>query len=276
MIQRIIKKSLMIMAGILIPIIILIPVIWMVLLSFSGEPYFLAHNSKFVFSLEGYNYVFTNTTLGYWVYLKNSIIVAVPIALVVALFSSLAGYAISRLNFPGKSSLPFIILGISMFPPISIVGFLFQTFADMGILDTHLALIMPGVAWALPFGLWVNMSYFSQIPIDLDRAALIDGASRLKILFQIIIPLAIPGIFATGLLVFIGSFNELLFAMLLTSTKNSQTIPIGISTFTGSYGQVIWGPLMAASTVTTVPLMIITLYFQKYIVGGLTRGGVKG
>lgn len=271
-----IKKGLLILGMIFVPLLILIPVLWMVLLSFSGEPYFLANNVQFKLSLEGYRYVFYSKTLSYWTYMKNSLLVAIPVAIIVAIISSLAGYAISRLEFPGKKILPLVILAVSMFPPISIVGFLFETFANFGILDSQLALILPGISWALPFGLWVNLSYFSQIPLDLDKAALVDGASRTKILFKIIVPLAVPGIFATALLVFIGSFNELLFAMILTSTKNAQTIPIGISTFQGSYGETIWGPLMAASTLTTVPLILITIYFQKYIVGGLTKGSVKG
>ncbi len=274
--ENTIKKILMILSMIIIPFVILVPVLWMIILSFTGEPYFLSDISSIDLTLEGYKYVFFNETLGYWGYLKNSLIVATFISIVVPIISSFAGYSISRLNFPGKKILPLVILAISMFPPISIVGSIFEAFANLGILNTHIALILPGIAWALPFGLWVNISYFSQIPIDLDKVALVDGTSRIKILFKIILPLAAPGIFATALLVFIGSFNELLFAILLTSTRAAQTIPVGISTFQGSYGEIIWGPLMAASTLTTLPLIIVTLYFQKYIIGGLTRGSVKG
>ena len=274
--ENTIKKILMILSMIIIPFVILVPVLWMIILSFTGEPYFLSDISSIDLTLEGYKYVFFNETLGYWGYLKNSLIVATFISIVVPIISSFAGYSISRLNFPGKKILPLVILAISMFPPISIVGSIFEAFANLGILNTHFALILPGIAWALPFGLWVNISYFSQIPIDLDKVALVDGTSRIKILFKIILPLAAPGIFATALLVFIGSFNELLFAILLTSTRAAQTIPVGISTFQGSYGEIIWGPLMAASTLTTLPLIIVTLYFQKYIIGGLTRGSVKG
>ncbi|OHD59791.1 MAG: hypothetical protein A2014_11660 [Spirochaetes bacterium GWF1_49_6] len=120
------------------------------------------------------------------------------------------------------------------------------------------------------------MSYFTQIPLELDKAALVDGASRTKTLVRVILPIALPGIFSSFLLVFIGGFNEFLFAVMLTSSPAAQTIPVGIASFSGLYGETSWGMVMAASFIASLPLIILTLIFQRYIVQGLAAGSVKG
>ena len=163
-----------------------------------------------------------------------------------------------------------------MFPQISIVGYLYLLFSELGWLNTHISIILPYIAWTVPIALWINMSYFSQIPLDLDKAALVDGASRSKTLFKIILPIALPGIFSSFLLVFIACFNEFLFAMMLTIDYNAQTLPVGIAMFQGLHGETPWGNLMAASAIASVPLVILTLIFQRYIVQGLLGGAVKG
>ena len=180
------------------------------------------------------------------------------------------------MRFPGRKALPLFVLAMSMFPPVSIVGYVYRLFSNIGLLNTHMALILPYTALMVPLALWINMSYFSQIPKDLDKAAIVDGASRLKILTRIILPIAIPGIFSSFLLVFIASFNEFLFALMLTIDPNAQTLPVGIAMFEGLHGEIPWGNLMAASTMATLPLVGLTLIFQKYIVQGLMGGAVKG
>jgi multiple sugar transport system permease protein len=120
------------------------------------------------------------------------------------------------------------------------------------------------------------LSYFSRLPADLDRAALIDGASRLSILCRIILPLALPGAASTLLLVFIYSFNEFLFALMLTIDYSARTIPVGIALFEGLHGQIPWGTIMAGAVIATAPMIVIAVFCQKYVVQGLTRGAVKG
>lgn len=203
-------------------------------------------------------------------------LVAVITSLIVTLFSSLAGYAVSRLRFPGRVFLPILILAMSMFPQIALIGYLYNVFASLGLVNTQLSLILPYIAWTIPIALWINMSYFSQIPIDLDKAALVDGASRAKILFKVILPIALPGIFSAFLLVFIACFNEFLFAIMLTNTPDAMTLPVGIALFTGTHGQTPWGLVMATSALASIPLVILTLIFQRYIVQGLVGGAVKG
>ena len=130
--------------------------------------------------------------------------------------------------------------------------------------------------WILPLALWILVSYFSQIPIELDKAALVDGASRWQILRKVIFPTAAPGIFSMFLLSFIFAFNEFMFALMLTSDYRARTIPVGITLFQGLHGEIPWGNIMAASVVTVLPVVVLTLLFQRYIIGGLTRGAVKG
>jgi multiple sugar transport system permease protein len=142
-------------------------------------------------------------------------------------------------------------------------------------INTHLALILPYIAWELPLSLWILLSYFGRIPLDLDHAALVDGARRHHILRKIIFPLAAPGILSIALLVFIFSFNEFLFALMLTTDHNARTITVGIALFEGLHGEIPWGYLMAASSLASVPLVILAVSFQRRIVQGLTAGAVK-
>ncbi|MEW6519808.1 MAG: carbohydrate ABC transporter permease [Thermodesulfobacteriota bacterium] len=146
----------------------------------------------------------------------------------------------------------------------------------LGWINTYPALIFPYIAWVLPLTLWILVSYFAQIPLDLDKAALVDGCSRIQILVHVILPVAAPGIFSTFLLAFIFAFNEFLFALMLTADYRARTIPVGIALFQGLHGQIPWGRIMAASVVTTLPVVVLTLIFQRRIVQGLTRGAVKG
>jgi multiple sugar transport system permease protein len=162
-----------------------------------------------------------------------------------------------------------------MFPQVSLISYLFKFMSSLGWINTFQGLIFPYVAWSMPLSLWILVSYFGQIPRDLDWAARIDGASRLQTLIRIILPVAAPGVFSTTLLVFIFAFNEFLFALMLTVDYNSRTVPVGIALFEGIHGQIPWGQIMAAATLTTIPVVILTLVFQRRIVQGLTRGAVK-
>ncbi|MFP4013694.1 MAG: carbohydrate ABC transporter permease [Chitinispirillaceae bacterium] len=268
------RKLLLFTGSIAMLVFVLVPFVWMSIVSFTSQPDFLV-TGNFSATLENYFEVATSESLHFFDYLRNSLIVSTFTALAVTLITSLSGYAVSRFRFPGRIVIPLFVLALSMFPQISIIGYLFQLFSNLGITNTHTALILPYTAWTTPIALWINMSYFAQIPADLDRAALVDGAGRFRTLVKIILPLAIPGIFSSFLLVFIMSFNEFLFALMLTIDYTAQTIPVGIALFQGLHGELPWGNLMAASTIATVPLVILTLLFQRYIVSGLMSGSVK-
>jgi multiple sugar transport system permease protein len=162
-----------------------------------------------------------------------------------------------------------------MFPAISMISYLFKVMSALGWINTYLALIFPYVAWTLPLSLWILVSYFVQVPRDLDKAALIDGCTRMQVLLKVIFPVAAPGIFSTLLLAFIFTFNEFLFALILTIDHSSRTIPVGVALFEGLHGQLPWGEIMAAAGVSIIPVVALTLAFQRYIIQGLTQGAVK-
>ncbi|MDL1970183.1 MAG: carbohydrate ABC transporter permease [Candidatus Desulfofervidaceae bacterium] len=247
----------------------------MLIISFSQHLDFLT-GGNYEFTLDHYISIISSESLHIIDYLKNSLTVASVTSFFVLLVASLSAYAITRISFPGRRLIPLLTLGISIFPQISIIGYLYKWAGKLGLINTYFALILPYLAWTLPLAFWILISYFSQIPQELDKAALIDGADRKKILWRIVLPLATPGLLSCFLLVFIACFNEFLFALMLTSDYRAQTISVGISLFQGLHGEIPWGELMAASFFVTSPLIILTLIFQRFIVEGLTRGAIKG
>jgi multiple sugar transport system permease protein len=251
------------------------PVLYMLLTSFSRSPDFLIPGGEYLFTLENYRTILFAESVHFLYFLRNSFVVSGVSAAICVFVASLAAYAITRTSLPGKAFLMFSILAISMFPPVSLVGYLFKFTTALGWINTYQALIFPYVAWSLPLSLWILVSYFAQVPKDLDKAGLIDGCTRLQILFKIVFPVAAPGIFSTLLLAFVFSFNEFLFALMLTTDRAARTIPVGIALFEGLHGQIPWGEIMAAASVATVPVIVLTLFFQRRIIQGLTRGAVK-
>ena len=172
--------------------------------------------------------------------------------------------------------IPLVLLAFSMFPQISIVGYLFKMMIGLGWINTYAGLIFPYITLGLPLALWIMLSYFSEISTELDRAALVDGATRIQILHKIILPLAAPGALSATLLVFIYSFNEFLFAMMLTTDYRARTIPVGIAFFEGLHGQIPWGHLMAVAVISVVPVILLAAVFQRKIIRGLLQGAIKG
>jgi multiple sugar transport system permease protein len=167
------------------------------------------------------------------------------------------------------------VLAFSMFPQICIVGYLFKIMSSLGLINTFSALILPYISWSVPLALWLQMSYFSQLPHDIDNAARVDGANRSQVLIKVILPIALPGFLSTVLLLFMFSFNEFLFALMLTTDHAARTVPVGIALFQGLHGELPWGYIMAASVISCIPIVLIALAFQKRIIQGLTRGAVK-
>ncbi|MBL7170560.1 MAG: carbohydrate ABC transporter permease [Candidatus Omnitrophica bacterium] len=270
-------KFIIIIAGsIFMVIFCILPFIFMALVSFSSRPDFLSARTLFSFTLKNYYSVLTTPSLHFIDYLRNSLVISGISAGFCVLIAALAAYSITRLSLPHKTFILFFVLAVSMFPQISLVSYLFKFMAGVGWINTYRALVFPYIAWILPLSLWILVSYFAQIPRDLDRAGLIDGCSRWQILRKIIFPVAAPGIFSTALLAFIFAFNEFMFALMLTSDHHARTVPVGIALFQGLHGELPWGDIMAASTITTIPVVILTIMFQRHIIQGLTRGAVKG
>ena len=273
--EETVKKILLVVAAILTTIFCLGPFIYMVLTSLSGNPDFLLPTKAFALTSRNFMAVIFSESAHFLAYLRNSLIISAVTAVATVFLASLAGYALTRLSLPGKTVLLLCILALSMFPPISLISYLFKLISALGWVNTYPGLILPYVAWSMPLSLWILVSYFAQVPRDLDRSARIDGASRLQTLIKIILPVAAPGVFSTALLVFIFAFNEFLFALMLTVDYRCRTIPVGIALFEGIHGQIPWGEIMAAAALTTIPVVVLAFIFQRRIVQGLTRGAVK-
>jgi multiple sugar transport system permease protein len=208
-------------------------------------------------------------------YLRNSFIVAGSTTIVTLMFGTLAGYAISRLKTSWSRFILLIILSCAMFPQISIAGPIWRFLRWIGWLNTFAGLIFPYVALTLPLTIWILALFFREIPEELESAALVDGSSRLGVLGRVILPLAAPGLFTAAILSFIYAWNEFFLALLIVTDPSRQTMPVGIALFQGEY-TVPWGEIAAASLITTAPLVILVMFFQRRIISGLSAGAVKG
>ncbi len=209
--------------------------------------------------------------------LRNSLGIALIATLLAVVLATFAAYAIVRLDFPGKAIVMSGALAIAMFPPIAIIGPLFDMWRSLGLYDTWPGLIIPYMTFTLPLAIWTLSAFFREIPWDLDKAARIDGATPFQAFRKVIAPLAAPGMFTSAILVFIFAWNDFLFATSLTSTNRARTVPAAITFFTGS-SQFTFptGQIAAASVVVTIPIIVMVLVFQRRIVSGLTSGAVKG
>jgi len=223
--------------------------------------------------LSHFQSVFTN--FGFGRNIMNSIVVAGLTTLLCLLFGIFAAYAIAKLPLPAKRPIMIGVVVMVTFPGIALVAPLFILLRGLGWTDTYLALIIPYAAFSLPFTVWVLTNFFRDIPSDLARQAEVDGCSPLQALFRVILPLAAPGLVTAGLLVFIGAWNEFLFAFTFTSSSNAMTVPVAIAGFSGDH-TVPWGEIMAGSELVTLPIIVLVLLFQRRIVQGLTAGATKG
>jgi trehalose/maltose transport system permease protein len=209
--------------------------------------------------------------------LINSIIVSGATVLVALGLGSICAYALGRLPFRFKGPVLYLVLTMTMFPQIAVLSGLFIMLRTLGLFNTQPGLILTYLIFTMPFTIWVMTQYFRSLPKELEEAAYVDGASPLKVFWEILLPLTMPGLVSTGLLAFIAAWNEFLFALTFMITEPMKTVPVVISQFSGvDPRQFPWGEIMAASMVVTVPLVILVLIFQYRIVEGLTAGAVKG
>jgi len=226
-------------------------------------------------SLDNYQAIFRNDD--FVRALGNSVWVAGWTTVLAIIIGSFCAYALARLRFKGKFFILGLVLAITTFPGIAIAAPLFRLWSDIGLFDTLTGLIIPNLTFALPLSIFILVSFFKEIPKDLEEAALVDGATYFQAFRKVVVPLAAPGMATAAILVFIGAWNEFLFAITLTSTPQARTVPAAIAFFTGATTfDVPIGTITAASVVISVPLIVMVLLFQKRIVAGLTAGAVKG
>ena len=253
-----------------------VPVVWIVSMSLKDAG--TLNDGRFLPvspSTESYSQIFENSD--FTRALINSIGICLIATFIALVFGTMAAYAIARLDFPGKRTIVAVSLLISMFPQIALVTPLFKILTTIGLFDTWMGLIIPYVTFALPLAIYTLSAFFREIPWELEKAAKMDGATPYQAFRQVITPLAMPGVFTTAILVFIACWNDFLFAISLTSTSASRTVPAAMSYFTGAttFEKPV-GPIAAAAVVITVPIVIFVLLFQRRIVAGLTSGAVKG
>ena len=254
----------------------LIPVLWIA--SLSVKPADKLSDGKFYSgspTFENYETIFKDDT--FIAALVNSIGIALIATLISIGLAAMAAYALSRLDFAGKTVILSGALAVAMFPPISIVGSLFDMWRSIGLYDTWAGLIIPYMTFTLPLAIYTLSAFFREIPWELEQAAQVDGATPFQAFRKVIVPLAAPGVFTAAILVFIFAWNDFIFANTLTSTDNARTVPAALAFFTGGsqFEQPI-GAISAAAVVVTIPIIVMVLLFQRRIVAGLTAGAVKG
>lgn len=254
----------------------LTPIAWIISLSLKhpgdlGDNHFWPQRITF----EHYRAIFADAQFP--AALWNSLGIAFISTLLAVTIAMFAAYAVVRIDFSGRRLFLALALAIAMFPPVSIIGPLFNMWRVVGLYDTWPGLIIPYITLTLPLAIWTLAAFFREIPWDLDKAARVDGATAFQAFYKVIIPLVAPGIFSAAILVFIFAWNDFLFALSLTSTNDARTVPAAIAFFTGSSRfEQPTGSIAAAAVVVTIPLIVVVLIFQRRIVAGLTAGAVKG
>jgi multiple sugar transport system permease protein len=260
-------------------VIALFPIYWMFVSSFRPNsaltklpPKFLPFDAEA--TLENYGRILS--TDKYLIYYFNSVVVALATVLVCLVVAVLAGYALSRYNFRGKSLLMTAILSVQMFPLVAILISLFTFYLDLKLTNTYQGLILADTSIALPFSIWFMKSFFDTIPSSLDEAATIDGCGRFRTIFQIIVPLSKPGLLAVGIYTFLLAWDDFIFALTLNNKEELRTLPVGIAnSFAGEF-LFDWSGMMTISVVASGPVLLLFIFLQRYMIAGLTQGSVKG
>jgi len=260
----------------LLLLFVLFPFYWMTVTSFKTEDQMRSLVSMFwpsPFVVENYTQLLTKTDFAIWY--RNSAFVAVSSTFLATAVGTIGAYALARLRFLGRAFLSSATLITYLVPPSILFIPLYAQIRTMGLADSLAGLIAAYPSFTVPFVTWLLMGYFGSIPEELEEAAMIDGATRFGAFRRIILPLAAPGVLAASLFAFTQAWNEFLYALVFISDVKQRTLPVGLSTFiTGDvYG---WGYLMAGAVLTTLPVILVYTYLQRYMVEGLTAGSVKG
>ena len=281
---KLIGKILMIFFTVLALVLIYAPVAWLLISSIATRNDLLTVPLRWIpehANIQNYVDILipgtdvSSVASTFKVTLRNSIVVASATTLICLVAGSLAAYALVRLNIPFRR---FILLGVMatrMIPEVSLVIPLYILASKAGLMDTPVILVFTYLSFALPFAIWMLAAFFESVPYELEDAARIDGASRLGILFRVILPVSTPGIVSTALFTFLLAWDEFFFALIFTSTLAAKTVPVAIAEFTGRYAVDITG-MMTGGVLAALPPVILSLIFARYIVSGLTAGAVKG
>jgi len=225
------------------------------------------------FTWENYTGLWTDTRFPLW--LRNSVITALVVTATTTVIATLGGYAVARLRFPGRESVASLILILYLVPPALLFIPLYRVLAELGTTNHLTSLFLSYPTFTVPFCTWLLIGFFKALPKELEEAALIDGANRMKAFTKVLLPLATPGIVASAIFAFTLSWNEFLYALVFIQDEKSITVPVGLNLLI--YGDVFhWGELMAASVITTIPVVLLYMFIHRWMVEGLVAGSVKG
>jgi multiple sugar transport system permease protein len=272
------NASLLLRLAILLPFMsfVIFPFYWVIVTSLKTTPQISERRSIFwpdPFTLEQYRSLIQDTPFATWLW--NSVLVALVSSAVSVICAALAAYALSRLKFAGAGLLTTCLLITYLLPGTLLFIPLYQILSSLGLINSYAALMITYPTFLLPFATWVLLGYFRSIPVELEEAAMIDGASRLYTFWHITLPLAAPAILAVTLFAFTNAWNEFLFAFVFITSESLRTLPIGLQSMV--VGDILpWGELMAASLLTAIPVTVLYIYAQRYLAEGLTVGAVKG
>jgi ABC-type glycerol-3-phosphate transport system permease component len=256
-------------------LVVVVPVFWMISTALKPETELFSAPPKLWPSVPDFSaFIRVFTDYPFLDYFRNSLVVVSASTLISIAFSTLSAYGLSRFQFRGKGSFLTFLLISQMFPSIMLLIPYYKIMQTFGLVNTQTALILTYVSFTIPFCSWMMYGYFKSIPRELDEAAAIDGAGRFSVFARVVLPLTIPGLVATAIYSFVTGWNEYIFALILTSSEDMKTVPIGIGQLIGQY-KIMWNDLMAASLYAIIPLMIFFIFLQKYLISGLTAGGVK-
>lgn len=275
MTRRVLRRAADLLASAAIVVAALFPIVWGLLTSFKPAAEIVAVPPRLLpsrFTLEHYRAILDTGVLRY---LWNSLVVSAGTVAVCLACGAIAAYALARLRFRGRTAVMLMIVMVMSIPIPSLLIPTYTLVSDLGLVNTRLSLVLVYSAYQLPIVVWILATYYQSLPEELERAAAIDGYGRLETLWRIVLPLSRPGLIAATLFVVTFAWNDFVVAVVLLASDEVRTLPIGIYNYLGFYGRE-WGPLLAASMVSIVPLVAVFVFLQRYFVAGMTGGGVKG
>lgn len=257
-------------------LVLVFPLLWMISTSFKPGNEIFTKIPRWIPNqptIENYRFMLLHTT--YPVYYLNTLKVSIITTVFALVISVFAGYSLSRFRFRGRGVLGVLIIAVQMFPYVLLVIPMFIVMRSLGLIDTHLSLIIAYSTFALPFSTWMLKGYFDTIPVSLEEAAIIDGCRRSQILFRIILPLSAPGLVAVAMFTFILGWREYIYALAFTRSEKLRLLTVGLALMQGQHGRISWGQIMSGAVLACIPAILVFTILQRYMVQGFTRGAVK-
>jgi len=277
-----ISKQVRLLIILILLVLVLLPIYWMFNTSLKSQTeIFKMPPTIFPKEVTLHNYISIlvgdlASSISFMTYFKNSLIVSLSTVILTLILATPAAYAFSRVPFIGKRMLIYLILVSQMLPIVLILIPTYVTFLKLQLLSTYAGLVFPYLMFTLPFSIWMLKGYFDTIPRELDEAAKVDGCNRMQALWKVILPNVRPGLTATAIVTFIMAWDEFIISLTIMDKNSMRTLPVGIiQSFVGEFS-IKWGEMMAASVITSIPVILIFIFLSKYLIGGLTAGAVKG